>query len=243
MSFIDLTSVELEKSIYRFSDFSRIVRIFQTNEMILVRPEKWDDPFENYIINAKFKYSDGDTLDLSLRSTLHGSCWTKKSVSDAMWRIYSPDKISVRIKSTPKLLGEALNSALKNYARSKWFVGKVKYYPQSKILSKAKFLANQILSDASEEAAAKSLLFKRNAFSHEQEVRILVIDRHQKAKNGMIKIKLDPHKVIQGILVDSRAPDEWLQVYSTYLKNQLGFKGRVTKSTLYNPVDPVIIRK
>lgn len=214
--------------------------MFQSGIMVLVRPEKWDDPFENYIVGAKFKIGNG-TLNLGLRQTLHGSCWTRKSVSDALWRIYSPDKVSVRLKSTPSLLGKSLDKALARNRYSEWFVGKVNYMPQSKIVRTAVTLAKQILRDHSGMAAAKSLLFKRNAFSHEEEIRVLVLDGHSKSKAGMLRIPIDPHEVIQSVLIDSRAPAEIVSVYTSFLKSQLGFKGRISKSTLYDPLDPLVV--
>ena len=245
MPFIDLITAEREKPFYRFTDFGKLVQMFQKKEMVFVRPEKWDDPFENYIIDPEFRFADGSFLKLTYRHVIHGCCWTKKSVSDAMWRIYSPDKISVRIKSTPALVAEELEKALKKYPRSSWHIGKVQYLSQKKILNKARSLAETIYSSTEEKetAAAKSILIKRNSFAHEQEIRVLIIDRHLKSKNGTIKLKIDPHKIIQSVLVDSRAPDEWLQVYSHFLKNNIGFKGSVNKSVLYKPPDRLVINK
>lgn len=243
MSFIDFTSEEKKKAIYRYSDFARIVQMFQKQEITMVIPGKWDDPFENYITNPMYKHSDGSSSKLIITSVLHGSCWTSKSVSDAMWRIYSPDKIAVRVKSTPELLGNALASGLKKHSDSNWFIGKVQYLSQKKILHKAELFASRILNDQSEIAAAKCLLLKRSSFSHEQEIRAFVFDRHRKSQKGILKIKIDPHEVIQSVLVDSRAPDEWLDIYSTYLKEKLGFKGKVSKSILYKPLEQLTIQK
>lgn len=245
MTYINLTTAERLKPIYRYTDFGRVVRMFQKKEMVLVRPEKWDDPFENYLIDPEYRSATGGILRLSYRHVMHGACWSKKYVSDAMWRIYSPDKISVRIKSTPEIIGECLEEALERYPRSSWHIGKVKYLRQGEILKMASDLAHKILKSKNEReiVAAKSALFKRTSFSHEQEVRVFVIDRHSRSKNGIIKIKIDPHKIVQNIMVDSRAPDEWLDVYSTFMKHELGFKGKISKSTLYRPVGRLIIER
>jgi hypothetical protein len=215
--------------------------MFRKQEITLVRPRKWDDPFENYITSAKFNLKDGSFRRLPERNLIYGTCWTKKAISDAMWRIYSPDKISVRIKSTPTLVANELNAALSNYKKSGWYIGKVSYLTQKKIVQQASKLAKEILDKSSENAAAKSVLFKRNAFSHEQEVRILVCDRHKLGENGILHIKCDPHNIVQSVLTDSRAPDEWLDIYSTYLRDTLGYKGSINKSVLYNPLEPLVI--
>ncbi len=243
MSFINLSSDEINGPFYRYTDFGRLVEMFSKKEMTFVRPEKWDDPFENYIIDPDVRFTDGSFMRLVYRQVIHGSCWTKKSVSDSMWRIYSQDKISVRIKSTPEKLGLAIQESIKKYEDSSWYIGKVKYLYQSQIESKAADFANRFFKSKEDKTAAEAILLKRASFSHEQEVRVIVVDRNGKSKKGILKIKLDPHQIIDSILVDSRASDEWFDVYSHYLKNVIGFKGRVSKSTLYKPIERVKINR
>lgn len=193
----------------------------------------WDDPFENFIVSARYKSKTGH-MDSVLRHVLHGSCWTRKSVSDALWRIYSPDKLSVRIASTPTLLAQELSSGLSKYPRSKCFVGKVQYLPEKVIVDSAASLAKQIWTDESELSAARSVLFKRKSFAHEDEARVLVVDRHRQSKNGMIRVRVDPHTLITSVMFDSRAPTEVKDMYKSFLRNDIGFKGRITSSTLYD---------
>lgn len=239
--FLNLKPEELDRPIYRITTFSRLVEHFRTGKFALVRAEKWDDPFENYIAGATYKQGKG-TISLALRQVVHGSCWTRKSASDAMWRIYSPDKVSVRVSSTPRLLGEALDLALSQSPRSSWFIGRVTYLRQSEIVSRAATLAEEILKSDSEAAAARSYLYKRNSFSHEDEVRILVLDRHQRARKGVLPLMLDPFRVIKSVLVDSRAPEAIFDVYKAYLKKELNYQGRVTKSTIYRPPAPLVVQ-
>ena len=44
---------------------------------------------------------------------MFAQCWGKKSMSDAMWRIYSPDHLGVRIKTTRA----KLELVLKNFVK------------------------------------------------------------------------------------------------------------------------------
>jgi len=239
-SYINFKREEIERPIYRFMSFARLIELFRTRNLGLVRTSKWDDPFENLIVSARYKHGNGG-WDSVLRRVLHGSCWTRKSVSDALWRIYSPDKLSVRIASTPALLGSALDQALKKRPNSKWFVGRVKYLPQSIIIKNATKLAKQIVDDKSDKSAAQSVLFKRRSFSHEDEVRVLVIDRHNQSKGGIIRLNVDPHEIIKSIMIDSRTPVDIADMYKNHLKQQLGFKGRISMSTLYDLPDKLIV--
>lgn len=238
--FINLLDTDLDRPIYRYVSFARLVEHFKTGKFGLAKTEKWDDPFENYIAGATYKQGQG-TIKLALRRIAHGSCWTRKGVSDAMWRIYSSDKLAVRISSTPRLLGAALTTALSKADRSRWYIGSVTYLPQSKILERAENLAKEILKSKSDLAAAKSFLFKRNSFSHEDEIRILVIDRHGRSRGGILSLAIDPFQVINSILVDSRAPEAIFDVYKKYLKTEIGFTGRIAKSTLYRPPEQLVI--
>jgi hypothetical protein len=239
--FLNLGAVDLDRPIYRITTFARLVEHFRTGKLGLVRAEKWDDPFENYIASTTYKQGNS-TVTLALRQIVHGSCWTRKSASDAMWRIYSPDKVSVRVSSTPRLLGEALTQGLIRNPRSSWFIGRVKYLPQREILARATSAAEEILKTRSEAAAASSYLYKRNSFSHEDEVRILVLDRHNRARKGVLNVAVDPFIAIKSVLIDSRAPESIVDVYRTYLKNELGFSGRVTKSNIYRPPEPLVVQ-
>ena len=57
---------------------------------------------------ALFLVSGGIGLGIGFKENLYGQCWTKTRESDAMWRIYSPNKNGVRIMTTPRKLLTAL---------------------------------------------------------------------------------------------------------------------------------------
>jgi hypothetical protein len=239
--YINMSDDEISKPIYRIISFDRLVRMFQTNKMTFVKPEKWDDPFENFIAKTKI-YMGSSFLDVGIRKNPHGACWTRKSVSDAIWRIYSHDKKSVRIKSTPKIICRNIAKGLQDYPNSKLFIGKVEYLTTNQIKEKAKTFTKGVISGDSGRVVAESLLFKRNSFSHEKEVRVLVIDQDDISKDGVLSINVDPHEIIQSVLIDSRAPSELVDVYTNYLENALHFNGNVGKSTLYDVPKPMIMK-
>ena len=51
--YININGNEISKPIYRIISFDKLVGIFQSNQMAFVKPEKWDDPFENIIAKTK----------------------------------------------------------------------------------------------------------------------------------------------------------------------------------------------
>ena len=125
-------------------------------------------------------------LDLGIRKNPYGTCWTRKSVSDAIWRIYSHDKKSVRIKSTPNIIYRNIAKGLQDYPKSKLFIGRVEYLTTNQIKEKAKKFTKGVISGDSGKVVAESLLFKRNSFSHEEEVRVLVIDQDDIGTAGVL---------------------------------------------------------
>jgi len=229
---IHITKEELERPLYRILPFSRLIEMFETEKLTLLSPSIWDDPFENFILKSTFLINK-KKIQFQTRNQCFGQCWTLKSVSDAMWRIYSPDKASVRIKTRVKKLGTSLSSAVAVPDVSA-FMGRVKYLGSKKLNNQAGKLAENILA-TSGKYLAKSLLFKRSAFSHEREVRLLYFDHEDMVKGNVFSFKINPHDLIETVLVDPRATEQTVDLYKYYLKNQLNFKGRVKRSVLYDP--------
>jgi len=122
------------------------------------------------------------------------------------------------------------------------FIGTVEYLTTNQIKGKAKKFTKGVISGDSDKVVAESLLFKRNSFSHEEEVRVLVIDKDDIGTDGVLSINVDPHEIIQSVLIDSRAPSELVDVYTDYLKNALHFNGNVGKSTLYDVPKPMMMK-
>lgn len=51
-NFINFRLMELDEPISRVFTVQRILEIFANNKNSLVHPIRWDDPFENFIMNA-----------------------------------------------------------------------------------------------------------------------------------------------------------------------------------------------
>ena len=226
---------------YRILSFARLCELFDDSKLTLVRPEKWDDPFENYLSGAVYVRGDSK-IEISGRRTVYGSCWTQRAASDAMWRIYSPDKSAVRIKTTPKTMSESLNSALARRSSAQGFIGKVKYLPERDIVRTARDHALTLYKAHTREAVAETYLFKRNPFSHEAEIRVLVADGNARpTAGGLLQVSINPHELIQTVLVDPRAPASMVKMYKGHLKSAYGFDKHVAKSTLYTAPKPLVV--
>lgn len=144
--------------LYRILKFQHAAQIFTRKTLRFTRPELWEDPYEK-------------TLEKLRKTDVFAQCWCSQAVSDAMWRIYSPDHLSVRISTTTKKLREALNS--RNIAKQYNFIFRdVCYLPQYEFNIKTRNLKKEINENYSIEAATEMLFFKRNPFNHESEFRV-----------------------------------------------------------------------
>ena len=162
-------------------------------------------------------------------------------MSDAMWRVYSPDHLGVRLKTTRT----KLRSAMKAYARTKpgyqFRVADVKYTTTKSVVLRTERIVNTLNEGWDPKAAADLLFLKRRAFVHEDEVRALIFcpeksNEVPKRIDSGLQIPVDSHSLIESILFDPRAPDALVDALRNFVRDVLGYKGHMAKSQLYtNP--------
>jgi hypothetical protein len=220
---------EKADTLYRIMEFHHVVQLFTTDTLYFSHPSQWDDPYEVRVSH------DWEHM-------LYAQCWCKKSMSDAMWRIYSQNKTSVRIRTTRDKLQAAMdNFSLKQKGKGfKSILEDVEYFKTKALNAKTEALATSIEdTDVPAEAvghATKILCLKREAFDHEDEVRAIIYSPSKpgkKAEKGVF-IPVDSHDLVESILIDPRAPKELSAAFTHYFKNVLKFKKTIRQSALYN---------
>lgn len=97
-----------DKFVYRIIPVERLFELFASRQNVLVKPKRWEDPFENFILKARVQLPDGACAIIGFRDQFYGQCWTLQSALDAMWRIYSPKSEAVRVRSRVRKLAESL---------------------------------------------------------------------------------------------------------------------------------------
>ena len=134
--------------------------------------------------------------------------------------------------TTPRKLLEALfrNDFYSNSKRSA-FIGKVKYYRTEKLINLLNKKGADWTLDHSGQGHAQSLLFKRIAFKHENEVR-LIYNSFNKIQHPLCSFDLEPLDLIDDIVFDPRIQYSEFQVHKEKLL-ELGFKKRIVRSNLY----------
>ncbi len=221
------------EDIFRYIPFHHLVEIFEEKALSLSRPRDWEDPYESI-------------FDTEISKSMYAQCWSKEGFSDAMWRIYSPDHFSVRIRTTDDVLETQVRNGLLQICNGVHCEMKV-HAVEYKSTNDVDHEVNKMLRLAQSGAvvpireAISLLLIKRRAFKHEGEVRVVVHkapqDMKPKGKHSSstrhrkrLSIPVDPHTLIKSVYVDSRAPDELFRTFKHYLTTRLGFKGHVTTS-------------
>lgn len=248
LNFINFKESDLDKYIYRIVPLSRLYELFDKTENVLVKPGMWEDPFENFILKSSVRFKSGRTYQFSHESGLYGQCWTLHKASDAMWRIYSSDKRSVRIRTTVRKLFNSLYDSQAEDSEEciglrheKCFIGKVKYLPSNKL----KAFASDIFSEQAGTrtySLASSLCAKRPAFEHEKEVRLIYFEHDiSKSNDGLFRYQFDAHKVIDQLMLDPRLDANEAEIVKKEIANKISFKGAIKRSLLYAlPQDLVI---
>jgi hypothetical protein len=232
-NFINLTDRELDKPIFRVLSVNRLFQLFENNVNVLVKPKLWEDPFENYIMSSTGEMENGKMFSIEFRDNFYGQCWSKTRESDGIWRIYSPQKNGARIQTTPRKLFNSLYSQADEFKTISCFIGKVNYYTTLKLKEFLEKNAYNWLTDGTGIGQAQTLLFKRTAFKHENEIRLIYNSNKQEVhQSDLFNYKINATELIDDIVFDPRI--EYSE-FKRHKKNliDLGFKKRIVKSTLY----------
>lgn len=231
---IDIDLNMKDQYVYRIISVERLIELFSNKQNVLVSPKKWEDPFENFIFKSKARLPDGEIVDFEFGDNFYGQCWSRHKVSDAMWRIYSPESNGVRIRTTIPKLADSLASGLKHWQNEQCFIGKVKYLNNKNMMNFANTVFKGKINPEAYELA-KTLLIKRPAFKHENEVRLLYFEKDSGQSGSIYKYDIDPHALIDQIMIDPRLEYSDFQKVKAEIKSKTNFKGKILRSLLYSP--------
>jgi len=153
--------------IYRFMSFENFVDMIQTQSLAFVHPTMWDDPleleaFEKVLLR---KENIEGLIFLCQKYKVYAQSWTRLEESDAMWRIYNNNGMSIRISikkdSIPLLTGVELKNVL--YTND---------------------IESKIEKIDLRESYDQLFAIKRKAFQHEDEVRLIKHYRFKDTKDA-----------------------------------------------------------
>lgn len=251
--------------LYKYISFSRFIEMIELERLYLTNITLWENPYEGYPIITKFgdripnwciKLMGGNLVSAMQSSTLkclYAQSWTyDNEESDAMWRIYSQDKLGVRIAIPLKEILFNIQKAVVKENSEDIIINHYKVKYQEKFDVK-----NCITADESETIFTDKDIcgFKRMAFEHEKEYRISCsIPFHNIFENedchdaeNLIKklnnietppvIHYDvPLAVLKEVLLDPRAHKSHEEAFMEYCSKRNFQQRNITfkKSTLYS---------
>jgi len=219
--FIRLRASQRDSSIYRIIPADRLLELLETRSGVLVRPAKWEDPWES-LFDATRAVRSGSTALNPSHPILYSQCWTRQYYSDAMWRAYSPTRDGVRIRSTPRRLLESVPTTRDVDAA---VIGRVRYVSERLLLATA---SGSRPSDAFRSCYAA--LMKRRCFAFESEVRLIVIAR---GNQKLYRYTLDPAQLIDQIMLHPLMTTARARALRAAIVAR-GFLGAVKRSLLYS---------
>ena len=218
--------------IYKFMPLQYTLAMVQNNQLTINRISSWPDVYENYMLQQNYYLNDGTPIDvINQADGIYGQCWTYLKESDAMWRIYSPQIDTIRIKTTVEKLYDALYQNDHNMADT--YIGLVRYESQNDIDSYVQGLSPLDPGDFLKEVINGAFV-KRLEFDHEKEVRIVrMLDSQQTRQSGaLLQFPVLPD-FIEEFCIDPRADANLV----ANLTNQLTTLGvpanKICQSQLY----------
>ncbi|GFM57332.1 hypothetical protein PSCICF_35100 [Pseudomonas cichorii] len=220
-----MIKISKNKYLYRIVRFDHAVQVLK-GALYFSHPSQWEDPYETRV---KHNYDHA----------IFAQCWTTASMSDAMWRIYSPNFLGVRLRTKAGKLAQAMQAYAQSNKGFQIRLEKVNYLRQADYKKEASQI-EALMGDndfRSPALGADLLCIKRSAFEHENEVRAILFDSNAEREEGSVLksvvVDFSGIDLIDSILFDPRAPDELCHAMRHYLKDVLGFSGDVRKSKLY----------
>ena len=221
--------------------------LLQNHHLWFASPESWKDPFEQRFYAAQYEDLTGArSIPFPWKDKVLCTCFTTKSASEAHWKRGSTNSIMLHFDRGVLLkLLENLPNDFHVY------IGKVEYMQTRDIqranLSEIPFKERRPSKLNLNNYCARLLLLKRNAFSYEEEIRVMIVKEKQslnakKQSQGEYLLKwLEENKLIKKVTLSPLQSKDENQKLKEFISTKFGLE--VLKSRLYNAPKPRKIMK
>ncbi len=233
--------VEPDMYLYRILTLDRFID-YSRNKLTFISPSKWSDPYEKVFLEAKYHY-ENEEFDHPLRHNddgykLFAQCWTGTKQTEAMWRGFAPNSDGVLLKIAGSVLVDILNE-ISERGSFNFFIGKVNYEDSDQLyqMKTLQPVWDDIRDSVVSQRSLSLLLKKRQAFSFEDEYRILAVKSNGRNSKGIAEFTV-PNLVnrLNYIKFDPRMGEKLFEFTKDSLAMQFP-EINIHKSRLYsNPV-------
>ncbi len=228
---LELYKIKNNTPIFRYLSIGQFLSFLEKRKTYLTKITAWDDPYEDITRNLQVINSAYRSHEFRTFKDYYAQSWSLVGDSDAMWRIYSTNKLGIRLQTRVEKLRQIIGI-------EKGLCGKVIYFKSMRegLLKLNKEPSNENLNNL------RLALLKRPAFTHEKEVRLISNKKYfsqHDSNYDFLEFDLNPTQFIENILIDPRSPDWYVETVQEYCK-RYGLTIKVQKSQLYKFDDSML---
>ena len=145
--YIDANTInlDLDAPLYRIMQFERLCDVLSKRELSMVHPQRWDDPYEVFLMRSYGTTSEGEKVEFEpIKDSLYGLCFSLNPECDGLWRSFSNQSctnctqekwsirhgkqpITVKIKTTGRKLMDAFYDISVRFHSLSFWIGMVDY--------------------------------------------------------------------------------------------------------------------
>ena len=220
--------------LYRIMPLKRVKELFESGELVFLKPESWKDPFENYLSKISFVDIDTKKHHISYLDNVYGQCYSVAPETSLMWDAYTPNGDGVRIKLERDKLITYLKTQEK-YPGDNFMFGKVTYKKYGDFMSKMKDDKELIKLYKTQNKRLLEFFFeKRYEYRDEREFRIMYdANSDTQSYGALLPIKIPVLDLIDSVRFDPKMPEKECLELIEYFKGK-GVDGRkIHRSLLY----------
>ncbi len=225
--------------VYRVVEFRHLVNLLESNRLVFPRVCSWKDPYENFIYKARYRAGARDFGRLfetfNYQERLFGLCWSFFEESDALWRIYSPDGMRVKVACRVEALQVSITAGLAALPFPLSLgMGRVAYVAADDM---SRLFSIEMLLNGNDPyfLTHDGLFVKRKEFCYEGEFRTILVAQRPLPQTTLLEVPIDPHSIIDDVVFDPRIANAQAVDYARQLRS-LGIEPS-GKSMLYEPCE------
>ena len=224
------------RPVYRIIPINRFIELLTEKKNTLVEPYLWNDPLEGWIYNKILEYYKLYEGTHRIPGKFFGQSWTQENKSELMWKIYSNGTDSVRISST---ISKLKKSPFENNNDVKWCVKPIDYRSFQSGLQLSELIGpHDGCLDSKISALIKSYMIKREAFKHEDEIRIICHSKNAKSTEKTLKYEICPECFIDEIMMHPGISDSEFKKFKNIFK-AYNLTKKVRRSEIYKMPDKI----
>lgn len=251
---------DLDAAVRRIFPLGRFLDILRSKDMGLVAPHFWEDPREDpaalcMLEGSKLSPPKGQQPLSAFLAPVWAQCWSLNPGSDTLLRAYSRVRIDpqsrrnsdrdaegVTVTTTVRHLLAAAEGWHADGADSHFVIGCVDYVEDNEIGQR---IVNACNTDGygpaffrTVQGRAESLLWKRNYFAHEQEVRLMLIARSwpkDQAVPQVRNVRVEPNTLFHSISFDPRLISFETKERETEIRDA-GYTGEIRPDHSYQKI-------